>query len=1740
MHPLDQIITPIADYVRSGPQRKLSVTKKRLKTFESTAEDPNIAAYDFNFPTNTLPQKTSPKKPMIDEEINSMLDGLPMENKGIGIDEEINQMLKDLPITKDMTPKARLGRRGEELKRQLFPTVDESIATGKKILGAIHPETLPGDVVNAMGFTAFAPAVAAVDVMAGKTPKEMSESWGDRKKKLEESTFGRVGNLFNLGIEGLAGEEFKPEVEKFERGGHQILTNPAGYAMEEKLRALEKLGVVKPGMVDAMKQAGRFDAPEPEFDKGYIGSSAESLYNMSTSPTNLSLMLGGGLLHGAKGLRGKAGRVKPSPVAPEAGTQMHPAVAEYIQKVIDDTGKPPVLDEVKIAEIIRESEGIPPPPVAEMGETLQDKLSKAAMEDTSGQMPGRAYVNTNEPVLALPPPEGEIIGRKAGQFKPMSPEEQAAFNEIMQGEQQYAASQPVRGYPQEMFDPQKQMTAVPEQAGMRERGGTLEEFPVTPEEAMGFRAPVGRGMVEPGSVQFGSGFDILKTLMDLLKPEERPPGRLPVWMDKYQRSLPENLKAGAGESVSPRSMLEGTEIPPADISQLYPALLQQIAQRGRFQEPVPGGVAPSAPKLAKEYPQMEGQSAARVSPEDIAAVQNMIEPSKFNSGFDLMKMFTDMFPKKSKGVKDVMKGQGFEKLMAMPTNKLMQMRNIFEDIGKRAQETGDTYGIDTANIGSKILDGVLRLKEDDIKIQTSGARMSGLPQLKKMYSGFDLGEQWKGYLGRKAEGATQWLKDKPREWVSKLGRLPGSFEGVWDSLRKGVNEARITSPFIYTITKRMTKENLSPDSMLGSPELAALRSPAHQYLINEALTEPQVFNDIQAGKTMYVPDMTRGTIEAVTPDPAFQNMAKRVNDEWQVAQREFNEVTDVLSQLDSPLYINMIRESMIDKNLYDTIQSGKEFTYTDQNLGQDYLIKGGAKDILRRVVERGKRDYEQQIIQNPSTNLLKEIAFETYDPSMYWLTEMSKTFAEGPKAELGVLKSELEQYISQFPNDTRTASQLKIIDQLIDSAPGDKFNAAYNQLIKSNIGLSSKGLKSKLPETVKRLEKLGGHIDPLLEKSIRIGEMKKLTTIMKWANEVAGTATQPGGKQYIIKKVPGAPMPRDYVDINIDNKNNVASRVENILRSKGDYIHRDLMHEINQVFKTNKEVNGWAEKFVNAIMTEVVPRHKSMLTVWNPKVLINNEVFNRFMLWVAYGEVPGLPANAPIRSAVKSMMRNPESHLGSLLGKRGGLGQAGLESELTRTGYETMNVGQATKTDIMEGIGRDDPRAIKQIRAGKKLPGQIYQGSEIGAKSFVWLKEMQKAGYDISPDGKTITAPGGRVIQSLRDFTKNDITASKAATDMADWYLINYAKQSGLIKAIRQVPGGIPFATFYADIMPKLAQIAAGRGRGMLTSAQKWGQAARFWSVPAAAILVNELAKAYSGITDEEEMAARDAGTPGTRSSGQTMRKTSKYIKEKGLRFTGIPDALNLLARGKEVWMNPVIGRDKQGNVQTFPLAGLFPLAAGEQTTGVLSMPSIMSGMQDPITSGLSLSQTGVDPFTGKQVVNRYDPDRASVLADLLLQKMYPFPYQAVKRIGAATQGLTYGASNEPQSVLGAAVHSTTPLRPFSTDIKLTDSYKMSGLKDTQKGVKEKYRRDLYKLDEAYKRYKQKGDTKNAERVKKIMDRKEAELEYQMTRWMDEYLKANYPRQYEGGKSEKYAKMREKVQKDMAKTQGQQ
>lgn len=506
--------------------------------------------------------------------------------------------------------------------------------------------------------------------------------------------------------------------------------------------------------------------------------------------------------------------------------------------------------------------------------------------------------------------------------------------------------------------------------------------------------------------------------------------------------------------------------------------------------------------------------------------------------------------------------------------------------------------------------------------------------------------------------------------------------------------------------------------------------------------------------------------------------------------------------------------------------------------------------------------------------------------------------------------------------------------------------------------------------------------------------------------------------QWGIKKLPLGDMVKEA---GAYKSREAAQKIIDTLELGADkYIDRGTLMELNDTFGGGREsiqklsrasdvAGRWYGKLGYSLF-------KTGMTAWNIKTMLNNGIWTSNMIFTKLGAKGLNPARL---KEVYDVLKNPND-----------VRQAAFQRSGASHSYN-VELSQGSKVpDVNEAFANSDPASWPKWRKAWsitkeviKKPGDAYGYIDTHGKANIFMHELESK-YDMrsnemirKSDGKRITGPD--------KFDDVDIANFREAGKEANWWLIDYTRQSRALKAYRSLPGGAPFATFYVDMLPKIPQLMLGYGPKGFNAAQL----ARFWVLPATMILLNEYSKGKLNLSDADESRLRDALPEGQKAPGiGNMVSTNPAVNK----------IVNPLLSG------PLLPTTGKNNMPMYmPTQGFLPFAAPMQTKGIITqLPAFMAPFQDPLSTAVGMAAHNREPYSKKDVVADpgNDPEASNKLIDKLIEKNVPY-VAGIKRYRKAKAGISPNPYSPPEdpNVVTAAVLS--PFRGKEIDEGRAASY---------------------------------------------------------------------------------------------------
>lgn len=618
------------------------------------------------------------------------------------------------------------------------------------------------------------------------------------------------------------------------------------------------------------------------------------------------------------------------------------------------------------------------------------------------------------------------------------------------------------------------------------------------------------------------------------------------------------------------------------------------------------------------------------------------------------------------------------------------------------------------------------------------------------------------------------------------------------------------------------------------------------------------------------------------------------------------------------------------------------------------------------------------LLDQATGQTMRESSRFSYEPTTYNLFELKKLNPEARKSLLG--DANTPQHIKNALTDIESGA----IPREITNTKGSVINTDF--------------LKKKNPNlTSDDIDNLRGVSDPVYSHALRIQQMLQDVAHYKFID----AAKQKG---FISDTNPGNFVNLFDTDI-VKADAGIAKQIKEGKFGTQLWMDPGLAYEYGDLLKnagkvpfsspTGKLHTGW----------------KALMTVWNPKTQLANRMTNGLMMYADHGIVPGDQYTRAAGQILKQRENNP---LYNLAKETGLISNSFAQQELGQGMQKALNISKTANTPL--------EKAGAVAKGIAELPGKAYQGAESEGKMAIFLKSLQKQGVNLQGNQLTIK---GRAVDMTKPFQADAdlFNAGQTAAEAANGTLFDYGNQSRLVKTLRSVPGGIPFITFYANFYPTVARMALGR---TITGQFDPMVALRFWSIPGSLYALNELGKAYTGTTAEQDKVNRDALPEAYRSPAFPWENPRMPF--------------NVDASG-----NPVSADTAGSKPSYLPMGNVVPFDPTTSKTGVLGLPSVLMPFQDPLSSTAILAMTGKQPYQQKELIGKNSPDKAALLGQELLKLYMPNVLKQSLpggRFNSAVQGIPPSQFEPRQSVGMAAANLLSPFRPVGVDTGTANMWK--------------------------------------------------------------------------------------------------
>jgi hypothetical protein len=361
---------------------------------------------------------------------------------------------------------------------------------------------------------------------------------------------------------------------------------------------------------------------------------------------------------------------------------------------------------------------------------------------------------------------------------------------------------------------------------------------------------------------------------------------------------------------------------------------------------------------------------------------------------------------------------------------------------------------------------------------------------------------------------------------------------------------------------------------------------------------------------------------------------------------------------------------------------------------------------------------------------------------------------------------------------------------------------------------------------------------------------------------------------------------------------------------RGLYVRKDIADELNVSLKLDKQAKGYTEFF------EKVNRNfKVAKVLLNPPTQFRNAASNLTLL-----NVSGIPWEriAPLGARATKSYKSDNNFSKAM--RRMGL-----------TSGTMTNAELARVEKIFVGSRVDGPFSAAKHLATTAVDkaGNLYQGVETVGKMTKVMDELEVAGHKGLLEDLTSNR------RALDQLTAQERTVLEDAIMEAQDALFDYNSVHKTIDMLRRMPVGAPFITFQYKALPRLADAAVKR---------PWVYA-KYAAVPAAL--------AQASLSDDMTMEDFE----------NMKKKLPDHIAKHG------------------VWSIPF--KDAAGRWQFFDASyflpwgnmtqGMEPFLSDSPTTFTEKRKAIMDAtglLGGPIPSLVTAAKTGVDPFTGKEIVS--------------------------------------------------------------------------------------------------------------------------------------------------------------------------
>lgn len=810
-----------------------------------------------------------------------------------------------------------------------------------------------------------------------------------------------------------------------------------------------------------------------------------------------------------------------------------------------------------------------------------------------------------------------------------------------------------------------------------------------------------------------------------------------------------------------------------------------------------------------------------------------------------------------------------------------------------------------------------------------------------------------------------------------------------------------------------------PDSFLNVAATAESLPTHVKRMIDDAIQDETLFNNTQTSPAVRWQDSISGQTYTIPIDPGLKRAVSYFRNNYHETLNNAALNGVIPRWYREPELRDMAQRAINDPVVYNQIHGGQPVSYRSKLTGkvEQYVPEKSYLDTIAELDDI-QNNLGGGVTQIPQ--ILHDKLNGRYDPTHWHLTELRKMGLENLRA----LRDKLDDpAIATSPGHGLI---LRTLDYLIESDTDDAFNQVWEQVRRNGMGGRIDALLKKTEKDPRTAAFLGGQVDPLYSKAMRMAELGSLNGIFDFVNKVsqdtAGRTLSPVPMEGMVK-----------IAIEGAEQGTWKKMLQDKLQQNGmKYIDEGLINELNQYFRDKGNIfagQDWATNLLRGYSQYFLSPVKAAWTVFNPKTQMANRMWNSLSVFVASGILP-----KEISSAVKNAIKNRDSLFRAA--QEGGIVDSGILSELG----EAYSSGANIEKTIVRQQGlplTKAERAWENAKAIMRKPGELYQSGEIKGKMGIFASELKDKGYRVA---------NGRLFKNgvlVDKFTPENIADFRSAGRTANWYLIDYSQQSRFVKTMRQIPGGSPFMTFYSDMLPKIGQMMAGYGPDGKFNAKR---AMRFWMIPGAPLLYNTINTMIHQYSDAEQDQYRDTQMQGQRRP-QWM---ADYL----------PDAVgDVYDRA----INPITNVTKDGKPTIQSLGGVIPVGALSNTSGIMDIPTAFYG-GEPLAEALSFAQTGFNKYKRKSEMSKWTTNKGQKLLEMGARSVLPYPTALYEGVKNAMQGHSTREGMPPETVPEALLRTTTPVRLHTADPGASDAIKRSEYGKMMKTIYDENKSDLIEM----------------------------------------------------------------------------